>query len=136
MNADGLVYGVLADIVGIGHGALVIFIIGGQLLIMAGWWRGWGWTRQRQWRLGHLGAVVLITVIDGIGFMCPLTTMEWKLRKLAGEGDYKGGFIEHWINTLLYYDWPDWVFALLYGVFAVAVMITYWFYPPKKYEEK
>ena len=137
-GSGGLVYGVLADLLGLGHGLLVLFVIAGQLLAMAGWAMGWAWTRWRKWRLAHLSVIAFVTVIDGIGFLCPLTTLEWELRRMAGEADDYGegseqiGFIEHWLGELLYYDWPGWVFTSLYMGFVAVVALTYWFYPPKK----
>jgi hypothetical protein len=47
----------IADLLALVHGAYVGFVLGGQLLILAGWWVGWEWTRNPGFRWLHLGAI-------------------------------------------------------------------------------
>jgi hypothetical protein len=54
------------------------------------------------------------------------------LRRQAGANGYTGGFIEHWLQRLLYYDAPGWVFTLAYSVFGLAVVATWWWFPPRR----
>ncbi len=129
---DAWVYSLAADAVGVSHALVVLFVVGVQLAVLAGWVSGWRWTRNVVLRRTHLGAIAFITVIDGIGFLCPLTTWEYELRQRAGEGAYAGGFIQHWLERLLYYSWPGWVFTMVYLGFAAVVVVTYFYYPPRK----
>jgi hypothetical protein len=54
------------------------------------------------------------------------------LREKAGEETYSGSFIEHWLQRLLYYDAPPWVFIAAYTAFGLVVLSTWWFFPPKR----
>lgn len=129
---DGWIFALLADAVGVSHALVVAFVVGVQVAVLAGWAFKWGWTQNQILRRTHLGAIAFITAIDGLGFLCPLTRLEYELRQRAGEGAYAGGFIQHWLERLLYYQWPGWVFTALYVGFAAMVVATYIYYPPKK----
>lgn len=41
-------------------------------------------------------------------------------------------FIERWVNRLLYYDLPAWMFTLSYLVFALMVLLTWRRIPPRQ----
>ena len=49
-----------------------------------------------------------------------------QLRAQAGEAIYSGAFIAHWVESLLYYRAPGWVFALVYTLFGLLVVLS-WF---------
>ncbi|MGD8380049.1 MAG: DUF2784 family protein, partial [Gammaproteobacteria bacterium] len=57
---------------------------------------------------------------------CPLTRWEMVLRARAGDAVYPGGFIAHWVETLLYYRLPGWVFVTVYTLFG-ALVVAAWF---------
>mgnify|MGYP003383533760 FL=1 len=61
---------------------------------------------------------------------CPLTTLEWWLRARAGVAPYESSFIAYWLQTLLFYEAPGWVFALASTVFGVLVAAAWWRFPP------
>ena len=82
-------------------------------------------------RIAHVAAIGIIVAESWLGFICPLTTLEMWLRSRAGEASYGGGFIEHWVQQLLYYSAPPWVFVAAYTVFALAVLVTWWYFPPR-----
>ena len=54
------------------------------------------------------------------------------LRARSGQGAYAGGFIEHWLERVLYYDAPAWVFTTVYSLFGLGVLATWWFFPPRR----
>jgi hypothetical protein len=66
-----------------------------------------------------------------LGVICPLTTLEMWLREKAGEATYAGSFVEHWLQDLLYYEAPPWVFVAAYSAFGLLVLATWWYFPPK-----
>jgi hypothetical protein len=82
-------------------------------------------------RLAHLGAIAIIVAETWFGVVCPLTTLEMWLRRKTGETTYAGSFIQHWLQRILYYDAPPWVFTLAYSLFALAVVATWWYFPPR-----
>jgi hypothetical protein len=118
-------YRLLADAVLALHLAFVLFVVLGLLLIFVGRQR-WPWVRRRRWRQLHLLAIAVVVLQSWLGLVCPLTTLEMALRQRAGEASYTGSFIAHWMQALLYYDAPAWVFALVYSLFALLVLGS-WF---------
>jgi len=125
-------YGLLADAVGIVHALFVLFVVGGQGLILAGWALGWALTRGRVFRYTHLAAIAFVVVQQWLGRWCPLTLWESELRRKAGREGFDKGFVETWFEALLYYSAPGWVFTLVYTAFGVLVVVTFWRYPPAR----
>lgn len=125
-------YQLLADAVLSLHFALVVFVIGGLVLIVLGGLRGWPLARKPWFRLAHLGAIAIVVAQAWLGAVCPLTRLEMWLRAQAGEATYAGSFIAHWLQRLLYYDAPDWVFTLAYSLFGLAVLAAWWYFPPHR----
>jgi hypothetical protein len=121
----------LADAVLLLHGAVVVFVVGGLLLIVVGNLRGWHWVNGAWLRLAHLAAILVVVAEAWFGVVCPLTTLEQALRLRAGDAGYGGGFIEHWVQRLIYYDLPGWVFVLGYTLFALAIVAAWWRWPPR-----
>lgn len=125
-------YQFLADAVLALHVAIVAFVVGGLVAVLAGNWRGWGWVNRFGFRLSHLAAIAIVVGESWVGAVCPLTTLEMWLRVQARAGTYRGSFIEHWLQRLLYYEAPQWVFVAAYTVFGVAVLATWWLFPPRR----
>lgn len=123
-------YQLLANVVLALHVALVIFVVAGLVLVLVGNALHWGWVNNPWFRLGHLAAIAVVVAESWLGIVCPLTTLEMWLRVQAGSAHYSGGFIEHWMGRLLYYDAPAWVFVVVYTVFGLAVAAAWWYFPP------
>ena len=80
-----------------------------------------------------ISAIVGIVVAQAwLGQACPLTTLEMWLRRQAGEATYGASFIEYWVQRLLYYEAPSWVFTLAYSLFALGVAAAWWYFPPRR----
>lgn len=127
---DHLPYQVFADVVLTLHFALVAFVAGGLVLVIIGNLRWWRWVNGIGFRLAHLGAIVVVVAEAWLGIACPLTTLEGWLRTKARATPYHGSFVEHWVQQLLYYDAPSWVFVLGYSVFGLLVAATWLIFPP------
>ena len=82
----------LADIVVILHFAFVLFVIFGGLLVLR-------WPRLAY---VHLPVALYGALIELVGWICPLTPLEKRLRESAGLQGYQGGFVEHYILPVLY----------------------------------
>lgn len=121
----------LADLVLAVHVTFILFVVGGQISILAGWALGWSWTRHRWFRLLHLLAIGFVMLQAWIGAVCPLTALEDFFRDAAGIVTYENGFIRHWVRELIFYAAPGWVFTLVYTVFAGLVALTWFVYPPR-----
>lgn len=131
MLAD-LPYQLLADTVLALHVAVVGFVVGGLVLVVAGNLAGWRWVNALGFRLAHLGAIAVVVAQAWLGAACPLTRLEMWLRAQARAATYSGGFIEHWLQRLLYYDAPAWVFGWAYSIFGLLVLATWWRFPPRR----
>ncbi|MFC1674052.1 DUF2784 domain-containing protein [Pseudomonadota bacterium] len=125
-------YAFWADVVGLTHAAIVVFVVGGQAAILLGWAIGWDWTRNLTFRRAHLTTIAIVMAIAALGQWCPLTLLESHLRQRAGEAGFEQGFIATWLDRLLYYDAPLEVFIAIYAAFTALVAWSYWKYPPVK----
>lgn len=124
---------VLADLALALHVVFVVFVVVGLMLVLAGGWRRWGWVRNPWFRAAHLLAIVFVVAQTWLDQVCPLTTLEMGLRARGGEPVYSGSFIGHWLQTLLYYQAPNWVFAVIYSLFALAVVAAWTWVRPRPF---
>ena len=125
-------YQFMANLVLAVHLSIVAFVVLGLALIIAGNQRRWRWVNHAWFRLAHVGAIAVIVLESWFGFTCPLTSFEMWLRSQANASTYGGGFVEHWLGRLLYYEAPPWVFMLGYSVFGVLVVAAWWHFPPRR----
>lgn len=123
-------YTLLADLVLVVHVLFVAFVIGGLVLVVLGGYRHWRWIRNSWFRSFHLLGIGVVVAQAWLGIVCPLTTIEMKLRRKAGELGYEGSFVQYWLQRVLYYEAPAWVFALAYSVFGLLVLIAMCKFPP------
>ena len=123
-------YALLADGVLALHFALVAFVVGGLVLIFAGNLRGWRWVNGWWFRVAHLIAIGVVVAQAWLGATCPLTTLEMWLRAQAGMATYRESFIAHWLQQLIYYEAPLWVFTVVYTLFGLLVAAAWWRFPP------
>ena len=126
------VAGGLADVVLVAHVAVAAFVVVGLVVVVAGNLRGWRWVNRMGFRVAHLAAIGIVVAEAWLGIVCPLTTLEMWLRAQAGLPVYGVGFVEHWLQRLLYYDAPPWVFVAGYTAFGGAVLATWWYFPPRR----
>lgn len=129
---QALFYRLAADAVLILHASFVIFVVVGLLLVLAGKPLGWNWVRHFGFRVAHLAAIAVVVLQAWLGAVCPLTSWEMRLRAQAGEATYPGAFIAHWVDRLLYYRAPDWVFVALYTAFGMLVVAGWFWVRPRR----
>jgi len=121
----------LADAVLALHVALVLFVVGGLVLVVAGNCLGWRWVNLPWFRIAHLATIGVVVAEAWLGIVCPLTTLEMWLRAKANAATYAGRFIEHWLHALLFWEAEPWVFTAAYTAFALAVAAAWWYFPPR-----
>lgn len=126
-------YLLAADLTLLLHTLFVAFVIVGLLLILLGRVFGWLWIRNPWFRWTHLGAIAVVVLQSWLGMICPLTTLEMALRARAGDTVYSGTFIAHWLQSILYYDAPPWVFAVCYTAFGLLVVATWVWIRPRTF---
>jgi hypothetical protein len=126
-----LPYQFLANVVLSMHFVIVVFVVGGFVLILVGNHRAWRWVNELWFRLTHLAAIAVVIAEAWLGAVCPLTTLETWLRIKAQATTCESSFIEHWLGRILYHEAPAWVFTVAYSLFGLAVLITWWYFPPR-----
>lgn len=87
-----MVYRFLADAVLLVHLGFILFVVFGALLVL----------RRPRLLPVHLAAAAWGFGIEVLGAVCPLTHVENRMRQLAGESGYSGGFIDHYLLPLIY----------------------------------
>jgi hypothetical protein len=120
-------YLLLADAVLLSHTLIVAFVTLGLVATLIGGALKWQWVKNLWFRLSHLICIGVVVIQAWAGVVCPLTTLEMWLRSQAGQQIYSDSFISHWLNSLLYYDFPAWVFTVAYSSFG-ALVIASWFW--------
>ena len=113
-----MLYHYLADVIVIIHFVFIIFVIFGAFLLIR--WRWIIWM--------HLPAAMWGVFIEFSGWICPLTPLENKLRKISGLDSYDISFVEHYIIPLIYPTDLTREVQILFGVVVVTVnMLIYWY---------
>lgn len=108
--------GFLADAVLVLHGLFIVWAAFGALAV---------WRRPRlAW--AHLPALAWAVWIEASGGVCPLTPLENSLRRAAGQTGYSGGFIDHYLGSIIYPEGltrqAQWLIA---GALAVVNLAIY-----------
>ncbi len=126
-------YAFLADAIVTLHFLYVAFTIGGELVILLGGLLRWAWVRNLSFRIIHLASVVLVAVEAIGGAQCPLTVWEYRLRALAGQQvEAQVGFIARIVRSIIFYNFPAWVFLAAYVGFALLVGATMLMVRPRR----
>lgn len=104
--------GLAADVVVAFHLAFLVFLATGSLL-------AWRWPRLV---VPHVPSVAWGVLSITVGLACPLTPLEKQLRRSAGEQGYAGGFVDRYIEGVVY---PEQYTPLLRALIATAVVVGY-----------
>ena len=113
-----MIYRTLADVVLVLHLAFAIFAGVGGLLVLR-------WPRLAR---VHVPCAIWGALIMFAGWICPLTPLENDLRRRGGQAGYEGGFIEHYVVSVLY---PRGLTrGLQFGIGAGVVIINAAVYGP------
>ena len=118
------------------HALFVLFVILGLALTLIGRLTGWRWVRNTWFRCLHLAAILFVVIQTWLGLPCPLTVWEIQLRAQAGGVVYDGDFIAHWVEELLYYEAPAWVFVTAYSLFALLTLLSWILVRPRGFQSR
>lgn len=114
------------------HFLYVLFAVTGELVVLAGGLLRWRWVRNLPLRVTHLAAVALVAAEALLGVVCPLTSWEYDLRVLAGQRVERDiSFVGRLVRSIIFYDFPTWVFTVTYVAFALLVAGTFFLFPPR-----
>jgi hypothetical protein len=121
----------MADVLVVIHAVWVGIVVFGLVAILAGAVLRWRWIRNFWFRVIHLGMIGLVVFEAVFGIPCPLTEWEDRLRKAAGQTVHEGTFIGRCVHNLIFYDFPPWVFTIVYCIFGGIVLGTMLLIPPR-----
>lgn len=120
-----------ADAILLIHFAFVGFVVFGLALIWMGYFAKWNFVRNAAFRVTHLFAIGFVLCETIFGMICPLTEWENQLRIKGGQGQvYEFGFISQWIHNIIFYDFSDQTFMVVYTLFFALVLLTFRKIPP------
>lgn len=107
-----MLYRSLADATVVSHFTFLVLLATGSFL-------AWRWPKLL-WP--HVPSVVWGFFSVTVGLDCPLTGIEKGFRRLGGEPTYSGGFIDHYIDGVLY---PDRYSVLVGSLVGLLVALGY-----------
>jgi hypothetical protein len=119
---------IAAEAVFAAHLAVILFNLGGLFAVPLGAALGWRFVRIRWWRLGHLALLALVAVQAALGRACILTLWQARLEARAEPVPLIAG----WVERLIYWPLPLWVFALCYALVFAAAVALYRLVPPRR----
>lgn len=131
-----IIYLLAADALLFTHVLFVGFVVFGLLFIFVGKLLSWAWVRNLWFRVAHLVAIGVVVLQSWMGIVCPLTIWEMALREKAGDAVYAGTFVAHWLETILYFNAPSWVFALCYTIFGLLVVASWFWVRPNSFNKE
>ncbi len=104
-------YAVLADAVVVLHFGFILFVVLGGLLL----------ARFPRLVWLHLPCAFWGALVELAGWVCPLTPLENRLRALAGEQGYAGGFVERYLLPVIYPEALTREIQIVLGLAVVAI---------------
>lgn len=121
-----------ADVILIAHVLYVSVVVFSVPLILIGAWRHWGWVHNFWFRAVHLLMILIVVAESFLGISCPLTVWESALRRSSAQQAYQGDFIATWLDRLMFYHFPHWVFTAAYTIFGLLVFSLFFIVPVKR----
>lgn len=118
----------MADALLVVHFLVAAFIVAGLVLVWLGAAFGSQWTTNPWFRYLHVGAIAFVAAEALAGVACPLTVWEDLLRG----GVRPESFVGRWVQRLLYYQAPEWMFTAAYVAWTAATLLTLWLVPPRR----
>jgi len=104
-------YELLADAVLFLHLSFILFVVLGGLLALKWPWVAWA----------HLPAAAWGTVVEIMGWICPLTPLEITLRRAAGSVAYDVSFVERYLVPIVYPSTLTREMQMALGLFVLAI---------------
>ncbi|RJX25651.1 MAG: DUF2784 domain-containing protein [Desulfurivibrio sp.] len=106
-----MLYRLAADLLVVIHLLFIIFVITGGFLVLR-------WPRLTYL---HIPAAMWGALIEFQGWICPLTPLEQQLRQAGGQSAYSGGFVEHYVEPVVYPAGLTREMQIIFGFMVVAI---------------
>ena len=118
---------ILAEAILAAHLAIILFNLFGLIVVPLGAICGWRFVRVRWWRLLHLVSLAAVAAQAVFGRACFLTIWQAALTGATGSPT---PLIVGWVNRVIYWPLPLWVFAALYLLVFGYALALLWLVPP------
>ncbi len=112
------------------HLVIIAYNVAGLIVIPWGGIRGWSFVHNFWLRLVHLVALSIVALQALLGRACFLTLWQAQLSARAA-GRAPAPLIAHWIDGLVFWPIPLWVFTLIYVAVWIYVVALWWIFPPR-----
>ncbi|HEX5263329.1 MAG TPA: DUF2784 family protein [Phenylobacterium sp.] len=106
---------------------MIAFNVLGLAAIPLGAALRWRWVRVRWWRALHVASWAVVAIQALAGRACFLTI--WQ-DNLTGAG-VEPPLIQRWVEKIVYWPLPIWVFGALYLALFAAVVGLWWWVAPR-----
>jgi len=116
----------LAGLILSAHVVIILFNLSGLIVVPIGAARGWRFVHIAWWRLLHVVLLAVVAAQALAGRACILTLWE---SDLVGSVVAPTPLIMSWVDRLIYWHLPVWVFALLYAIVFGYALALLWFVP-------
>ena len=110
------------------HLAIILFNLFGLVAVPIGAVCGWHFVHIRWWRLLHVASLAVVAVQATLGRACILTLWQARLEGSATAAP----LLMRWVEGLVYWRLPLWVFAALYVVVFGYALALLRLVPPRR----
>jgi hypothetical protein len=110
------------------HLVVIAFNVAGLAVIPLGARRGWRWVRIRWWRALHIASWAVVALQATLGRACFLTMWQDELTGTGAEPP----LIMRFVNSLIYWPLPMWVFTAIYLALFALVIALWWLVRPER----
>lgn len=114
------------------HLGVIAFNVFGLVAVPMGAWRGWTFVRIFWWRALHLALLCVVALQALFGRACFLTLWQAALEQDAGAPASRAPLIARWIDSVIFWNLPIWVFATLYGAVLIYALALWRWVPPQR----
>nr|WP_321259914.1 DUF2784 domain-containing protein [uncultured Pseudodesulfovibrio sp.] len=122
---------ILADTILVIHFIIAAYLTLGLPVIWLGKIFGRQFIHNPWFRYSHAGLMGFVLLESLIGMFCPLTVWETNLRRAAGQQGvgYDESFVSHWLGKILFHDFNETTYSVVYGLFFLLIALTFLFIP-------
>jgi hypothetical protein len=110
------------------HLLVIAFNVLGLIAIPVGAALNWRWVRIRWWRALHIASWAVVALQAALGRACFLTLWQDQLTGASGQPP----LIERWVDSVIYWPLPIWVFGAIYLALFAAVAALWWRVPTRR----
>ncbi|MCK4466951.1 MAG: DUF2784 domain-containing protein [Desulfobacterales bacterium] len=131
MNPAYSKYLLAADVILLIHFLFVAFVVLGFIFIWIGYFTKQKFARNAKFRICHILVMGIVLCESLIGMICPLTEWENYLRVRGGQDQvYETSFMKEWIHKIMFFDFSELTFVIVYALFFAVILLTFWVIPP------